>query len=232
MAELVVIVPSRGRPDAAAALARQFAATCTDATELVFAVDADDPQLDGYRGLRSGLGPHQRARVHVVPDPSTMVHALNQAALAILEDAPFAVGFLGDDHFPRSRGWDTAYLTALSELGTGIVYGNDLLQGSRLPTQCAMTADIVRTLGYMAPPVLRHMYVDNWWLDLGKTAQCLRYLPDVIVEHRHPLAGKAPWDDGYRRVNASDVFDADAVAYEAWAGDHLSNAARVVEALR
>jgi hypothetical protein len=90
---------------------------------------------------------------------------------------------MGDDHFPRTHGWDQAYLDALRELGTGIVYGNDLLQGHRLPTQCAMTADIVRRWGYMALPTLRHMYVDNFWRDLGNAADCLRYLPEVVVEH-------------------------------------------------
>jgi hypothetical protein len=41
----------------------------------------------------------------------------------------------------------------------------------------------------------------------------LTYLEDVIIEHMHPVAGKADWDEGYREVNAQEVYSADALAY-------------------
>lgn len=215
-ASLVVLVPSRGRPAAARALVAAFRATSTGDTELTFVVDEDDPACEEYAAIvrETPLAP---VSVGYARNPAgTMVGALNEAAEAFatrFRPAPFAVGFMGDDHRPRTAGWDTMYLEALHELGTGIVYGDDGYQGANLPTQAAMTADIVRALGYMAPPSLRHMYVDNFWRDLGRTAGCLRYLPDVLVEHLHPVAGKAEWDAGYLRVNDGAVYDADAAAY-------------------
>jgi len=225
--DLVVIVPSRGRPEAAAALARAFADTCTADTALVFAVDEDDPS--DYGRLISNDGVH----VHVGGN-ATMVEALNSAAVGqtLLDEPPFAIGFMGDDHCPRTLGWDQAYLDALKDLGTGIAYGNDLLQGERLPTQCAMTSDIVQALGYMAPPQLRHMYVDNFWLSLGQAAECIRYLPDVIVEHRHPLAGKAQWDAGYVRVNDRAVYRADEEAFAEYVRTRFAEDVAKVRALR
>ena len=230
MADLVVIVPSRGRPQAAAALARVFVDTCTADTRLVFAVDHDDPKLTEYSPLIRN-GPVDLC----VGNNSSMVSALNYAAQLVtytpaqlpfvhhspMEASPFAVGFMGDDHRPRTVGWDAAYLDALRKLGAGIVYGDDLYQGEKLPTQCAMTADIVRTLGFMAPPGLRHMYVDDFWLDLGAAAGCIRYLPDVIVEHMHPAAGKAVVDAGYERANAPQVFAADCEAYERYRAERF-----------
>ena len=210
MADLVIIVPTRGRPAAAAALAQAFKKTCTADTHLLFAVDDDDPELAEYRRVQP---PHTTSN----PEHS-MVACLNRAARDVLAYPPFAIGFMGDDHCPRTAGWDAAYLEALRDLGTGIVYGNDLLQGANLPTQVAMTADIVRALGWMAPPALRHLYVDNFWRDLGNTAGCLRYLPDVVVEHRHPVAGKAQWDAGYARVNDGAVYAHDEAAYLEFAG--------------
>lgn len=213
MADLVVIVPSRGRPQAAYELADAFQATATADTKLVFAVDHDDPSFAAYEEASN------TATVQIGEpgngQPSSMVKALNAYALheALADDPPFAIGFMGDDHRPRTVGWDKEYLDALRELGTGIVYGNDLYQGQKLPTQCAMTADIVRSLRQMCPPALRHMYVDNYWLDLGIAADCLTYLPDVVIEHMHPIVGKADWDAGYRRVNDRQVYDTDAVAY-------------------
>jgi len=214
--ELVVIVPSRGRPEAVAELAAAFSETCTARTRLVFAIDDDDPAghlylmavVDRVRESGQSLGIRSDSA-------NSMVEALNQAARAVVgaEHPPYAVAFLGDDHRPRTRGWDTEYLTALRQLGSGLVYGDDLVRGEALPTQVAMTADIVRALGWMAPPVLGHLYVDDFWRNLGVHAGCIRYLRHVIVEHLHPVAGTAELDAGYERVNAPEVYARDEAAW-------------------
>ena len=209
-ADLLVIVPSRGRPHNIAALHDAWSETATGAAALLVAADADDPTLDGYhevcaeRGIELTVGP----RIRMVP-------TLNKVAV---ERAPhhFALGFLGDDHRPRTLGVDAHYLAALRTMGTGWVYGNDLLAGERLPTQVAMTSDIVQTLGAMVPAPVTHLYADNTWWDLGHALGRITYLPDVIVEHLHPLAGKADDDDGYREVNAADAHEADRLVYAHW----------------
>lgn len=218
-----MIVPSRGRAAVARALTLHFRNTCTADTVLIFAVDQDDPTRAEYETVGDGT----TSAVLFTPS-RTMVEALNITAVNYASQA-FAIGFMGDDHCPRTYGWDSEYLGALRELGTGIVYGNDLLQGEKLPTQCAMTADIIRALGFMALPSLRHMYVDNFWLDLGREADRLFYLPDVVVEHMHPIAGKADWDEGHRRVNDQQVYDADAAAYAEYRLDRFAaDVAKVV----
>lgn len=242
VADLTVIVPSRERPTQAGPLIQAFRATCTASTRLVFALDESDPTRQGYVDAAFQSG--QNVSVIVTPS-TTMVQALNAAVNALTgfmvgrpdgefdTVAGFAVGFMGDDHCPRTVGWDAAYLEALRELGTGMVYGDDLLQGERIPTQVAMTADIVKALGYMAPPVLTHLYVDNFWKDLGEQSGCLRYLPDVEIEHRHPVARKAAWDAGYARVNDSAMYARDEQAYRAFhASGEFSTALTTVRALR
>src|SRR6187549_67998 len=97
MPDLVVIVPSRGRPERAHALAVAFTATCTADTGLVFAVDNDDPAcLDYLRIVQGQFGRH----AYATDPPSTMVIALNNTARWVteLDAAPFAVAFMGDDH--------------------------------------------------------------------------------------------------------------------------------------
>jgi hypothetical protein len=148
-----------------------------------------------------------------------MVGALNAAVDLIAPRTPRAIAFMGDDHRPRTKGWDTAYLEALAAK-PGMVFGNDRIQGMELPTQIAMSASLVRALGHMAPPVLKHMYVDNYWLQLGVEADCITYLPDVTVEHLHPYAGTAEVDEGYLRVNAREVFDRDEKAFAAYWAEH------------
>jgi hypothetical protein len=224
---LVAIVPTRGRPQAARDVITAFRHTCEAATRLVFAVDADDPHVVAYQALAET---ESEVEVFAAPAPSNMVKTLNAAATQYAVTA-YALAFMGDDHRPCTPGWDRAYIRALREMGTGIVYGDDLLQGERLPTQVAMTSDIVLTLGHMAPPGLTHLFVDNYWKDLGDGAECLRYLPGVIVEHMHPFAGKAALDEGYHRVNAPAMYDADGAAYLAYSRKHLLDDIEKVRAL-
>ncbi|MGW1324793.1 hypothetical protein ACWD64_19900 [Streptomyces antibioticus] len=219
MDSLTVVVPSRSRPHTVAQLADAFRDTCTERTWLLFAVDEDDPTFDAYvesAGALLSTGFHVALHHQT---SGTMVSALNGAARLLLESSavvtPDAIGFMGDDHRPRTKGWDRAYLDALTAL-PGIVYGNDLLQGANLPTQCAIATDVVRALGHMAPAELTHLYVDNYWRDLGAAAGMLSYLPDVVVEHLHPMAGKAEWDDGHRRVNQHSLYEQDRQAYAAY----------------
>lgn len=194
-------------------MASVFAETCTGDTTLMFAVDDTDPRGGEYLGFA------RLANVGVRCDANgSMVEALNNTVRAVLssDSPPFAVAFMGDDHRPRTVGWDARYLETLRALGTGMVFGDDRVQGESLPTHIAMTADIPRALGWMAPPTLHHLYVDNFWRDLGVHAGCIRYLSDVTVEHMHPVAGTAEMDAGYERVNAPEVYRADEAAYRAF----------------
>jgi len=212
-ADLLALVPSRGRPTVVPILADIFRTTCTTDWHLVFAVDEQDEDLPLYT---AAISREPRTQLYINRDGATMVAALNAAARHHLDSWPQAVAFMGDDHRPRTQGWDRDYLDALREMGTGMVYGNDLLQGEKIPTQIAMTANIPRTLGHMCPSTLTHLFVDNYWRDLGTAVGCLRYLPDTIVEHLHPFAGKAGMDEGYHRVNAPSMYHRDAFAYRTY----------------
>lgn len=218
---LVMFVPSRGRPQNAIDLVAAVRDTSLARTMVLFVIDGDDPSRADYHdaGLDMTVVPAGR---------DGMVVALNEAVNAHTHGDDTAVGFMGDDHRPRTVGWDAAYLAALNELGSGLVFGNDLVHGAAIPTQIAMTSDIPRALGFMAPGVLRHLYVDNFWRQLGDDLNRIRYLPDVVVEHMHPLVGKADYDEGYRRVNAPDRTEADRVAYEDYLhGSYATDVARV-----
>lgn len=200
-AELLVIVPSRGRPQNVRRLLQAWEDTAAEA-DLEVAVDSDDPCLDEYLsldvtvtvGLRQG-----------------MVGTLNSRAVPAATHYAY-LGFCGDDHTMRTPGWDKTICAELEALGTGMVYGNDLFQRAALPTAVFLTSDIVQALGYMTPPELAHMFCDNGWLDWGRAIHRIKYLPDVIVEHVHPQAGKAPMDDGYAHVWPMMQRDADAYA--------------------
>lgn len=217
MTQLVVIVPTRLRPHAVRPLAQAFADTCLADTELLWCID-DCPHaneyIDAVFDTTADTYPHQR--LSIGGPRRRLVGTLNHHAGALADgpNPPFAVGYLGDDHRPKTLGWDSAYLAALTDLGTGIVYGDDEHQGATLPTQMAMTTDIIRALGYLVPPCLTHMYCDNFWKDLGERAGCLTYLPDVTITHHHPGVGRGSWDASYHESNSADRYATDRAAYE------------------
>jgi hypothetical protein len=217
VADLLVIVPSRGRPQNIARLALAWLSTATGRSELLVAVDDDDPELPAYR---TALNAYPWIRRHIGPR-LRLCGTLNEVAVA---EAPNhrALAFLGDDHIPRSPGFDPRLVAALDRLGTGIAYGNDLLQGEKMPTAVAMTSDIVQTLGYMAAPSMVHLCLDLVWLDWGRGIDRITYLNDVVIEHMHPANGKAVFDDRYAEVNSAEQIASDSAAYYAYRdGGHM-----------
>src|SRR5690606_34943530 len=100
------------------------------------------------------------------------------------------------------------------------------------PHRSRHTSNIVTALGYMAPPDLVHLFLDNAWLDWGRGAECLTYLPGTVIEHMHPAAGKAANDAGYLEANSQTRFTADRDAYEQYTATQLADDIKKLEALK
>lgn len=209
---MLVIVPSRGRPENIADLVESWKATRTYA-ELLVAVDSDDEMLERYE-LVMETAPSW-ATIHVAPR-KRMAPTLNDRAMESVERYD-VIGFMGDDHRPRTHAWDRRFAGAIAAMGgTGVVYGNDLIQGVNLPTAVWMSSCIVETLGYMVPPGLIHLFADDSWKAWGNGIGRLAYLSDVIVEHLHPIAQKSEWDDTYKECNSGEVWGADEITFRAY----------------
>lgn len=209
--DLLVIIPTRGRPQAVPALVQAWDDTGATA-DLLFAVDTDDPELAGYKVEAAKLKDDPRFRF-TYGKRLRLCGTLNQQAVKAAKKYRY-LAFMGDDHRPRpvAMPWDARIRECLSG-GPGIVYGNDLLQGEAMATAVAMTSDIVGTLGYMAPPALVHLCLDLCWLDWGKGVGRITYLDDMVIEHLHPANGKAELDSGYEEVNSDAMVSADSAAY-------------------
>jgi hypothetical protein len=221
--DLLVIVPTRGRPGNVSRQQLAMMETRTTVADVLYAVDDDDPHAMGYArldGIDLAIGPRMR-----------LVGTLNFHA-ARLSSQYRNIGFMGDDHLPRTAFWDQEVANSLGTGSPRVVYGNDLFQGGNLATAAFMPSRMVEALGYMAPPELVHLYVDNAWMELGRSLDGLVYREDVVIEHMHPFAGKGVMDPGYQEVNSAAVNDADKVAFEAWREDPDGLAAAVARIRR
>jgi glycosyltransferase involved in cell wall biosynthesis len=207
-----IIVPSRNRPHNIVELQKALKDT-ESSSELFVIVDHDDETLEQYNQLENNFTEilcFERGRKGVA-DP------LNAGARMLSELNRFHYFiYMGDDHRPRTLHWDEVWRTNLDELGTGIVYGDDLFQSEGLPTAVGMTADIVKELNGMTPDSFVHLYVDDFWLRLGQDLNAIRYLPETVIEHLHPMTGKSEWDDSYRVTNSNESYSADLQVFKTY----------------
>jgi hypothetical protein len=198
--DVLTIVPTRGRPEASVEFHKEFLERSM-ISNLMFAIDEDDadnyPRIDGV--------------LYEVNPRMGMNGTLNYVANKYADEYKY-IAFMGDDHRIRTFGWDIMMAKAIGSLG--IAYGNDLIQGSALPTAVMMSSKIIKAIGYMAPPAQKHMYLDNFWLDLGTRLNAIHYLDDVVIEHQHFSVTGEKMDETYQETNDAAVYNADKIAYD------------------
>lgn len=242
MPDLVIVIPSRGRPENIRKVISAWDFTnAWDVADMVVAVDADDPEIGGYLALFEETKLPGDADEPDTPLFSLvtltewvpMVHKLDKVARNLAFARKYkAIGFAGDDHLPRTINWAQTYLAQLAELETGLVHSDDGYQGANICTEWAVTTDVVTTLERMIPAPVEHMYSDVSLHDLMSAAGALRYLPQVRIEHMHPIVKKAETDEQYQRVNSRDQFARDKAIYDSWKNGRFSEQLAAIKALR
>lgn len=193
----LVILPTRDRPDNAE---RCINALKEHSVLSDFCIAIDDDQADLY--------PRLDDVIYEVNPRLRMNGTLNLVANKYV-DKYETIFFLGDDHLVQTPNWDEYLSKAIASKGYGLAYGNDLLQGISLATAVMMSTNLIKPVGYMAPPKLIHLFMDNYWMTLGRNLGTLWYFDKVIIEHLHPVAGKVEWDDAYLLNNSTEVSNAD-----------------------
>jgi hypothetical protein len=209
---ILVLCPSRNRPQNAADALESFSLTSVlPETRLMFLVDADDETATEYPPLNTYI---------VDPPPGCMNAAMTEALKddSLIGDSTI-LGFIGDDHRFRTESWDEGISFVLGK-DKGIVYCDDLYQRQNLPTMWFLSREVADRFG-MGHPDLRHLWIDNYWLTLGVQANCIYYMPGIVIEHMHPYAGKGEMDAGYDRVNSGAMIEHDRGVYERWVNTTL-----------
>jgi hypothetical protein len=204
----LAVIPSRGRPDN---VARAVAALKEHSKISDICVAIDDDEADLY--------PRIDGVIYEVNPRLRMNGTLNLVANKYADNYK-TIYFLGDDHMVRTTGWDELLYAPIKERSYGLAYGDDKFQGENLATAVMMSTNIIKILGFMSPPVLIHLYMDNFWMTMGHALDAINYVPAAVIEHMHYLNGKAEQDQGYIDVNSSEVYTADRAAFEQYAINH------------
>ena len=133
-------------------------------------------------------------------------------------DAAF-YGWLADDTYPRTSGWDVELSEAAGPWKLsyaddgGYIARSDLVQGTNLSSGLCWGGDLVRTVGWWALPGLEAAWVDWIWVQLIAPLGLGAYTPTVTVEHLHFSVGGREVDEHDLRSRSTTeptrhIFDA------------------------
>ena len=160
--DMAIIIPSRGRPEAMVEMYEAWQDTSEGYAAPFSMVDNDNPKRPESGGFPGHPGHRFRRPLQPRLDGrgAELRRARSHQGWLRQHHPVNFVGFMGDDHRPRTEGWDRIYSAHLRQLvsqrGAGIVYGDDTIQHEKLPTQVAMSANVITAIGYMAPPSRAH----------------------------------------------------------------------------
>lgn len=189
----VVIVPMLGRGHLMDRL-RVSLADSTDRARILWVVTSGDFDVLDHLG--------GDARVIVPPKSrGDYAHKVNAGVLA--SDEPLILTAAIDLHF--HEGWLEAAERMLNE-STQVVGTNDLANPRTADghsTHTLVTREYVgRGLIDGRPGLLCedyiHEYVDDEMIGTARKRGVYAHAVDSVVEHLHPMVGKAEWDDTYR----------------------------------
>ncbi len=209
--ELLVILPVRSRPVNLHRFLTSFTETYTPELTTLMIVFGDD-YLTDYIGmpLHPGIG------TVMDHDPPTSVKINWLAQSAGLQDKFRAMMFVGDDNLPLTPAWDRKLLDVLDRDlgGEGYVYPVSTRR-PEWPELCLVSTRIIRALGWLALPALRHTYIDAVWQDLGTASGRMVRADRVVIQHRHYRDGMgAEFDETYER--GESWAERDGAAYLHW----------------
>ena len=209
MKKMLLIVPSRGRQEKIVHFKDWFDKNTTIAD---LCIGIDDDEADKY--------PRFDNVIYDINPNMKLGPKLNTISSKYCNDYEY-IAFMGDDHWIRTYGWDQKLIDPIEDIRYGMSYGNDLIQGERLPTAVVINSEIIRKLGYMCPPSQEHLYLDDFWLMLGTVLGTIHYVPDVIIEHMHFSVGKSDNDEIYTAVNAPALYQSDLTKYQFYLSDQF-----------
>lgn len=193
-------LPSYGRPEKFRGL---LEAPGGWPERVVVLVNEDDPQREAYNFLTLPWS------VALIPAGSRCADAHRWITKAYGLHLKF-YGLLMDDLWPVTPGWWQAMEQAAED--RYVVVANDNRSFPRFRAAGGFGGGLVRAMGSLVPPPLKHNFEDNVWDDIASEFNLLRPLSDVLVEHRHHIYGTAQHDETYLRGSADFALDAEIYA--------------------
>lgn len=204
---ILTLTPTRARPHRFHKMLESYFQTKRSETnDFVCYVDDDDPEIYAYEQI------FKKYKIdHIIGERLGCVRTDNKL-VELYNDYDYYFP-VGDDSVFRTEGWDIELVKTIKEKGNGwgVANANDLIWGveTELLTAPMISGNLIRALGYMIPPALKHMSGDSAMYALMKGIDRIFHRPDIIIEHEHYCVGKSPLDNTYAFSSAFLNIDRD-----------------------
>ena len=196
--DLVVLVPMLGRPHRVAPLIESVTeATSCDHRILFVATSGDDDVIDAVNEAGCDL---EVIAANTIGDYAKKIQHGYQCSTE-----PFL--FLGADDLKFHPGWFEAAVRHFADPAVGVVGTQDLCNSRVIAGEHATHSLVSRRYvdehgtvdqpGQVLHEGYPHEFCDTEMVETAKSRGAFRFEHDSIVEHLHPLAGKAPMDASY-----------------------------------
>ena len=113
-------------------------------------------------------------------------------------------GLLGDDQVVQTEHWDLKLIEWLKGWNLVSCYDDGWQineRGGRIAGTILYSGELLRTIGYIYPPGMHHVYLDDILEDLGQHSGCWSFkehaCPDVTIAHLHVDRGMGERDETY-----------------------------------
>lgn len=214
----VIVIPTRTRPQRLTKTLESVIQK-SGSSDIVVAIDEDEKELyPRVENIIYDVGP--------APEPNHIgVNAkLNRLANQFKDDYDYLL-FVADDVIIQSNKWDNTLIKAISDIKYGISHPSESNHDARLLPSNGTCFDlrIVRTLGYLAPPTIKHLYIDNFWKRLGTDLGTLKFVPKVKIDHNHFTKDQSLVDPLYLQTNARVRYEQDRQAFEIYIDHQLKH---------
>lgn len=164
--------------------------------------------------------------IHLVQGGGCAI-ATEQAYRALITDDTDAVFWLADDLIPETPQWDVRCIEQLN--GWNFVSTNDAAHApAKANGATVWSGDLIRAIGYFAPPGAVHMYIDDLVEEVGRATGCWHCDMSILVRHEN-AAWSGAKDTTFAKTNAH--WPEDDRAFQAWKRDEKHNAVNRVLAL-
>lgn len=197
---LLIRMPTRGRPDQALSVLSAYRKLAATSVAIEVVIDEDDEAMNNSQVLQRlcdldctiTIGRHK-----------SKIDAVNGGR----RDDWAILALASDDMVPTQEGYDLRIIEEMDRhfpLRDGAIYFNDGYnkdhQRFGKPVLCTMPIMgryLWEQFGYVYYPEYGSLYSDDEQTEVLMAIKRLAFIDEVIVEHRHHAAGKAPHDALY-----------------------------------